>query len=136
MIYQIKPNQEVKLTIYARDFYSRNCIELESNKIYQIISIGEKYWWDWFIPCSASGYSKYFNPLVILIGLRLKHVNCFCLCGVFDKNEKTKFKIGKSKELCTNKNKILYFFANDHKKAYWNNWGKIEISIKNINKVY
>ena len=130
MIYNINPNESVKIAIYSKDFYSRHCIVIESNENYQIISTNKKYWWDWFIPSSASGYSKYLNPFVILIGLRLKQANCFCLCGVFDKDEKTNFKIGKSKQICNDKKRILYFFANDHKKAYWNNWGKIEIEIK------
>ena len=79
---------------------------------------------------SPSGYN---NPLASWAGLRVKDAKCFSLCGVFDMNEDTVFEIGKSTLTSSRQNKTsLHFFANDYRKAYWNNWGKIKIIIERI----
>lgn len=120
----------ITITLFAEDFYSRDSFEVQAGIRYQIICDANQSWRDWFVPSSPLGYN---NFLAKLFGLRLKTAKCFCLCGVFDKLEETSFRIGTLSDIEPQEtDKILYFFANDYKKAYWNNYGSIDITIKSV----
>lgn len=130
MVYKLNANETVEVVIFARDFYSRHSLAIEPNETYQVTCKRKQRWWDWFIPSSPAGYR---NILVEWAGLRLETARCFCLCGAFDKDENQLFKIGKSCNIGPQQKKVaLYFFANDCKKAYWNNWGKIKVVISRL----
>jgi hypothetical protein len=130
MVYTIALNQVIEITVYAKDFYSRHSLIINPGETYRISSKKCQYWWDWFVPSSASGY---YNPLAVRLGLRLKTAKCFCLCGAFDKDENTFFEIGKTAMISAQENKrVLYFFANDYRKAYWNNWWRIKIIVERV----
>lgn len=130
MKYTISPNQMIEITVYAKDFYSRHSLIINPGETYRITSKKSQYWWDWFVPSSPSGYC---NPLAVRLGLRVKTAKCFSLCGAFDEDENTVFEIGKSAVAPVQQNKrSLYFFANDYRKAYWNNWGRIKIIVERV----
>lgn len=130
MEHTIAANQVIEITVYAKDFYSRHSLVINPGETYRITSKKSQYWWDWFVPSSPSGY---YNPLASWAGLRVKTAKCFSLCGAFDKDENTVFEIGKAAVVPAQKNKrSLYFFANDYRKAYWNNWGRIKIIVERV----
>jgi hypothetical protein len=130
MEYTIKTNNVIEITLYARDYYSRNSLVIEPGETYRIVSKKCQYWWDWFIPSAASGY---WNPLAIHLGLRVKTAKCFSLCGAYNRDENTVFEICTDAVIIAQQNKrLLYFFANDNKKAYWNNWGRIKIIVERL----
>ncbi|MBO9621067.1 MAG: hypothetical protein J7539_18775, partial [Niabella sp.] len=132
MDFKLNVGENKKITVAAKQEFSDWCIKVLPNEQYLISCSKDERWKDWFINTSAEGYC---NPLAILVGLRVKHVKCFCLCGAYNRDDKTAFEIGLNK-LITIPDTIkgtsllkLYFFANDSKGYYWNNRGQIEISI-------
>lgn len=132
MQYQLQTNQEIEIPVFARDYYSRHSILIEPGHKYMLTCKPRQYWWDWFIPSSPQGYRNFFAEWVGL-KLRVESAKCFCLCGVYNKDEITVFKISNGTLINSQQESTsLYFFANDYKKAFWNNWGKITITVRRI----
>jgi hypothetical protein len=130
MVHTVTYGNSVTIKLFAKDFYSRDSFEVQAGMRYLLICDGNQTWNDWFVTSSPSGYN---NLLAKLFGLRLKTAKCFCLCGVFDKIEGTSFRIGSSFHIEPQATtKILSFYANDYKKAYWNNHGSIDITITSV----
>ncbi len=119
------------MIIYAKDYYSRNSIEVRAGEEYLFrVEPGQK-WVDFFIPTSVLGFN---NILLKEKKKRLKGVKCFALCGTIDKNEEDHFYIGDQLQWTAPKDGNLHFFANDHINCFFykNNWGKIELNIDRI----
>ena len=127
MKHKLNIGDQVTLTIRARQPYSDETIDVKEGEVYNVHCHEKQYWIDLFIPASPAGY---YNPLANLVGQRLKGTKCFCLCGVYDRNDTTAFEIGKGRNITCQLTANISFFANDVPGFDWNNWGKITINVK------
>lgn len=127
MNYQLLPGENCTLTIEAACYYSTDTLKVNAGEEYLLTCDKSERWTDWFIPASANGY---WNPLAILVGMRVPGVSCFKLCGVYD-NRETFITVGTRKDLLTYNTGTISFFANDAKdlKYYKNNKGFIKLNI-------
>jgi hypothetical protein len=117
------------LTIFAADPYSRESLRVAPGQVYQFTCDRQQRWWDLFIPTGPEGF---FNPLALLPGLRVKGVRCFCLCGVYDRQDETAFPIGSGRELVVPRGGNLAFFANDARNFYGNNRGSVQLRVRRV----
>lgn len=100
---------------------------------YRFSATGE--WKDWRTPAGAAGYLddrlKRFEPL-----RRFPEARWFSLIGAVDRDRSTLFDIGRLIALdlpwLALKTGSLYCFANDVWFMYWNNHGRIELDMKEV----
>jgi len=130
MLYELLRYQTRELTIIADQLFSDDCIAIGPGEQYDIwCNEGEK-WKDWYKTSAPEGYN---NPFAKPFRLRCRTAKCFCLCGVYDKDDETSFEIGMRTTIFPeNTRKLLSFFANDVRWAYCNNHGQIKVSVKRI----
>jgi len=123
---RLLPGQTATLTILAAEPCSFAMIEVKAGENYQLVCDGTQRWKDASITSSPKGY---FNLLAWLYGLRLKGVPCFCLCGLYDCNDKSAFAIGSGTSLTAAQDGMISFFANDTTSFYFNNSGSLQLNI-------
>ena len=129
MIHHLKPGQTVTVKVYAHTRYSLNSFAVKSGEHYRCYCQPAQRWKDWFI---WSGPDGYFNPLAWLFGTRVKGSKCFCLCGVFDRDDGTAFRIGTERRIEVENGASLCFFANDSRFAYRNNSGSVRVEVTRL----
>lgn len=86
-------------------------------------------WIDMFKSCNADGF---YNRFASGSFLRVKDALCFTLCATIDNSIWGGYKIGLKREFLIPKSGMLYFFANDHPRFYWNNFGTVEVKVKRL----
>jgi hypothetical protein len=93
-------------------------------------------WWDAFIPCSADGYgAPWFYALKVLPRIP-DNGRYFRLMGRIvaddqapaDDDIAATFVIGTDCAFEAKTDGRLFVFVNDHKGAYWNNWGSVTLT--------
>ena len=114
----------IKVVVQADQHFSSQKLHVRAGELYDISCDGSQRWKDWFIKSSPEGF---WNPLAIMVGLRVKNVNCFCLCACYNDDITTAFPIGTGKEVRMEQDGYLSFFANDSAKHYKNNRGQMEV---------
>jgi len=131
-------NQEIKVSVLAKQPYSDTYIEVKEGEEYQFSVAPNDKWTDFVIKKNANGFNNIF---IAKRNLRLPAAKCFMLCGTIDKNEENHFPIGISLlDFTIPKSGELYFFANDSKKKnkegefkwYNNNKGCIILTMKRV----
>ena len=122
-------NQTVEVEIRARCIWNETNIEICEGEKYKFNANGK--WTDFFVTKNANGYSNSYMQL-FKKWKRSKEHPWFALIGTLNKNENELFLIGKNSSKQFSKTGKLYFFANDAKMFYWNNFGKIHLQIKRI----
>jgi hypothetical protein len=128
--YSIEIGKNEKLVIEADEVFSSNGIAVKQGQKYHITCDKDERWYDLYVRSSALGY---FNPLALLAGMRVKNTKCYCLCGAYDRQDKTGFRIGLEKTIQIAEDfEELNFFANDTKHFYWNNFGRITIQVTRL----
>lgn len=121
------------LLVYAKDYFSRDQLQVEVGQVYRFtVTPGER-WRDWWIPTSAKGFN---NIIIALRRLSLRvsgaKAKCFTLCGTMDEMDATAFVIGLDKTYSVPATGYIAFFANDVKGYYGNNHGKIALHIERL----
>ena len=123
---RLEVGEESNFSVKARCYFGghKPISVLEGERYLIKIDSNDK-WVDMVVRCNAEGFNNWFAK-----GdrLRVAEAICFCLCGVIDKREGG-FKIGLTPELEVPESGELSFFANDHPRFYWNNFGKIKLKI-------
>lgn len=85
-------------------------------------------WVDALIPCGPAGFR--FNPLGFLGRRRSPRHNWFALIGGLDEDESTLFLIGRGGSHRFERSGRLSVFANDDRRAYGNNRGRVQLRIR------
>ncbi|MFZ0257361.1 MAG: hypothetical protein WAN46_17370 [Gammaproteobacteria bacterium] len=129
---KLSVGQPYKVPVSARedtDTMVDTGIDMAPGEQYELAATG--LWWDFFIPSSPNGF--FFLP-DILVNRFLRHrpSNFFALIGCLDRRPDQQFFVGKH---CNYKPEVpgrLFCFANDVSGFYWNNWGKVDLTIKRL----
>lgn len=129
MNYQLQPGQSGRLEVKARTKFSDDTLEVKAGEEYLFSCDDQQFWTDLFKKYTPDGYDNFLGRMV---GLRFPGADCFCLCGIYGKDESTDFKIGSKLPLTAPLTGRISFFANDVPWMYWNNWGKITVNIQRI----
>jgi len=129
MEHRLSVGEQKTLLLYARDVYSKEKLLIAPNEIYLFFCDEDQFWADWFIRTTPKGY---FNLLASIKGLRVRKVNCFCLCGAYNESDAGAFAIGMHHELTMQQAGTLSFFANDTAGYYHNNKGSVTVHIERI----
>ena len=127
-IYLLPGNKET-VDIYARKFWNRTSIHLEVGANYHFKATGK--WTDLIIETDADGFQRrYLQPFEAF--RRVPTQNWFALIGTVDRMMTTAFLIGKEVTLTPPKSGELVCFANDVSSMYWNNWGRLRLTVTRL----
>lgn len=132
----------IPIQIDAHEVWNNTQIRLVAGEEYHLKASGQ--WTDFYIACDADGrpiglLSGLFNLLFDLSGLnllleaakglrRVPEERFFTLIGSIDQKAPY-FRIGGETRIAPKSTGTLYCFANDVPLCYWNNWGKIQLTI-------
>lgn len=122
-------SEVIKVTIDSREPFSGFKLPVAAGQVIEFNCNENQRWKDAWFNSSPKGF---FNPLAWMVGLRVRGVKCFCLCGCYNDDLKTAFKIGTGCYLEVKKDGYLSFFANDTEGYYYNNYGAVELEIKKM----
>ena len=124
-------NESVTITVKAsKKLGGHPLIVVTKGQEYRFDVHTDQKWYDMGIPSGPAGYKNY---LLLIWSKRVPSAKCFTLCGSIGKDEKNHFPIGKGLKNYTCKvDGTLYFFANDNKYFYWNNWGSIKVEVTRL----
>jgi hypothetical protein len=89
-------------------------------------------WNDWFIKCSADGYSNFLMDLFLKGIKRTPSAKWFQLVGVVNKDISYTINLGVKGVFVSPENGRLWVYANDANFAYFNNFGCIELEVKKV----
>lgn len=113
--------------VLARKKWTDGKIDLEIGKTYGFTVSGE--WIDWSHPSSAEGYTKwYLAPFNRL--RRAPKARWFALIGCVERSSDHCFAITNGARIPAPASGRLYLFANDAQWFYWNNHGKLSVSVE------
>ncbi|MDA0384074.1 T6SS phospholipase effector Tle1-like catalytic domain-containing protein [Vibrio owensii] len=136
----LKKGETKLITVFASEMYNRTGLYLQSEKTYTFhVEDGEK-WKDSSIECSAEGWDR----ANVKLGLReipisvmepfrrVVDANWFELCASIGCDDKEVFRIGTEVTHSPKASGEFCPFANDLKRFYGNNQGKIRCLVKRI----
>lgn len=128
----LKIGQSVSLDVYARAYRNDTGLVVYLGEEYHFTVAAHQRWSDWIVrDKTADGYQSSFLQMPLECGRRLPRVDWFVLCGeVGDRKEL--FPIGERKFPRNHRFEsqgTLFLFANDHPLFYWNNCGKMYVTI-------
>lgn len=125
------------MKIRARDRWNETGVMLVRGHRYRLKATGR--WTDFFITCDANGFTSDRAPRLTRGKLkeyehrrRAPHENWFTLLGAYGRDDSTLFRIGVERILDAERDGQLVCFANDVWKAYWNNWGEVELEVTEL----
>ncbi len=84
-------------------------------------------WVDFYIPCGPNGYRKIFPGT-----LRFPNASIFALIGAIGMDEANRFVIGEHLRIDISGIGELCCYANDLLGWYWNNWGKLTLTVSRL----
>ena len=121
-----------RVEIPARLLWVDTHLQLLRGATYAFEALGT--WTDWTIKCDADGYESDGHLLLRMSEWlrRAPHERWFALIGTIDRNMRTKFLLGKAATIQSPAAGILTCFANDVAIAYWNNSGRVQLSVRRI----
>lgn len=126
-----------KAVAFAHNLYSHSGIYLEKGGTYRILVEGKQTWRDAGIETDADGWNrddiqKGWKEIVIA-GMepfrRFPQADWFHLIGCIGDSDEHCFAIGKSADVTAPATGELCFFANDLKRFYGNNLGRLSVTI-------
>jgi hypothetical protein len=88
-------------------------------------------WKDWFIECSADGYSNFLLDIINWTKRNPKS-KWFQLIGVISTDLNYTIALGTNYPFTAKKSGRLWVYANDADFAYFNNHGEIDLIIKEV----
>lgn len=117
--------------IDAREPWNETGIRLITGEQYHFRADGE--WVDWFVTCDADGYDSVNSVQRMSESLRRSpRDRWFVLVGTLGRDTGKIFRIGKDSTFAPDSTADLFCFANDVRLAYWNNRGKVELTVTRI----
>ena len=124
-------NQTAVVKVKASKKHSANpVLHVKKGEVYRFEVPSGQCWYDMGIPSKSSGYKNIF---LSIWSKRVPSAKCFTLCGTVGKDENHHFAIGSGLEKYVPvTDGDLYFFANDNKHFYWNNWGSLNVEVSRI----
>jgi hypothetical protein len=144
--YLEKPNGQSdgkteEVTVFANQIYNHSGLMLEKGAIYRFSVKKDQKWHDGNITCGPEGWNLGNQKLglkEVRIALmepfrRVPDADWFCMCGCVTDNDDYAFEIGEGPvEIEIEKSGEFLPFANDKRKYYGNNEGKIIIVVQRI----
>lgn len=124
---KVEIGKSIEVQIIAREKWNSTHIEISEGEEYEFVATGN--WRDLFKKSDADGYTNAYMQRFDS-RKRAQEYNWFALMGSLDQS--TYFFIGKNKTITFEKNGELYCFANDANGFYWNNSGKITLTVKRM----
>jgi hypothetical protein len=109
-------SEVIKVSIDSREPFSGFKLPVAAGQIIEFECDKNQRWQDLFVRTSPDGF---FNPLAWIAGLRVRGVKCFALCGCYNDDVRTAFKIGTGCTIRVEKDGFLSFFANDTDGYYY-----------------
>lgn len=120
-----------RVVIRASEPWNPLGIEVHQGEVYEFRVYGNQRWTDWYRTTDADGYRWGLNSL--FAHWKRTRAPWFALTGAFDRNDATAFLIGVRSGPTIQRSGVLYAFANDVRRAYGNNHGSLELTIKRKN---
>lgn len=121
----------VHLRVNSRKLWNYSNLLLKVGEVYQIKTLEDQRWTDFFIKADADGYEstrRYMRKAEAF--RRHRSSNWMALIGCI--NHKYDFLIGKTKTYKAISEGELILYANGSIDWYWTHWGSIDISISRI----
>lgn len=88
---KIAVNEEIKLTIDPREYFSATFVYVEQYERYKFTVEPNDLWKDFFKNVNANGFN---NWLIRNSKLRVPNENCFKLCGTINADHRDNFELG------------------------------------------
>ncbi len=139
----LKKNTSIVVPVMAHQYYNRTGVLLEKDAEYSFKVGPNQQWKDGGVQCDADGWTRHRNDIgwikeLVIGGMepfkRMPNENWFSLIGAVGDNENETFAIGKQTVKYTVKKSDEFCpFANDLKRAYGNNEGRIYLTVKRVN---
>jgi hypothetical protein len=104
-------------------------IDLIQGRYYKCTTNG--LWKDWFIECSADGYSNFLLNILSWTKRNPKS-KWFQLVGVINTDLNHSIPLGTKHTFMAQENGRLWVYANDSDFAYFNNHGEIDLIIEEV----
>jgi hypothetical protein len=117
----------IKVTIDSSEPFSGFKLPVAAGQVIEFACDKSQRWKDLIFKSSPEGF---FNPLAWIAGLRVRGVKCLALCGCYNDDVNTAFKIGTGCRIEVQQDGYLSFFANDTDGYYYNNYGAVELEIR------
>jgi hypothetical protein len=129
---KLKPGEETAvIPINSRERWNDTQIDVDPGERYQFTASGK--WVDFYIPASPDGFS---TPLSSILPFEryLRHPDSkfFALIGCLDRRPEQQFVIGRGASFEPSVHGRLFCFANDVPGFYWNNWGRVDLTVKRL----
>lgn len=139
---KLSPGQTLpqSIRISAKDTGTDTTVDMAPGEEYELTATG--LWWDLYIPSSPNGFfflqqvlvERFLPEFLVERFFRPRHraSNFFALIGCLDRRPDQQFFIGKYCKYTPAVAGRLFCFANDVPGFYWNNWGKVDLTIKRL----
>ena len=124
---KLEPNQSLTLDVLARLPWNKTVLEILPGETYQFEAEGR--WTDSTFKTDADGYTNWYMNLYNYFK-RVKNAKWFELIGSIDKVNF--YRIGKKSTFTFREAGTLCLFANDVSGFYWNNSGKLLLTITRV----
>jgi hypothetical protein len=133
-------NQSHDVMVYASEAYNQSGLMLEQGARYQFTPYPDQYWYDDGIKCSASGWQRdnvqlgaKEIPIALLEPFRRQpSAQWFALIGAIGKSDEQLFTIAEGATIDIAKSGEFCPFANDLKRFYGANAGKIKLKVTRV----
>ncbi|MCF2221509.1 hypothetical protein H9Q08_19775 [Chryseobacterium sp. PS-8] len=124
---KLEINQPKSFIIQSEKYWNEIDVEIQEGEVYTFTAEGN--WKDLLMETDADGYTNWYMSLYNCFKRSRKN-KWFALLGSLNKRED--FLIGKNNKILFQHSGRLFCYANDVKGFYWNNFGKISLSIMRI----
>lgn len=138
VILEVGKSQDV--VVFASEFYNTTGLMLEQGGTYRFTPYAEQTWYDDGIICGPQGWHRdnvqlgiKALPITLLAPFkRLAHANWFALIGAIDDSDEHLFEIASGADINIPKSGEFCPFANDLKRFYGANAGKIKVKVTRL----
>jgi len=125
----LAPGDERTVTVSARAHWNHTGIAVKPDEVYELTAHGS--WTDASHTVTAAGYEipklAPFRPF-----RRRRDALWFELIAAVGESERTTFRIGEHASIPIHASGELVLYANDASFMYWNNSGKIEVTVRRV----
>jgi|ERR1700674_269295 len=116
----------------ACSMWTSTGVVVEQSELYRFESLPPDRWYDFFVSAPALGYDSISPIQARLEGKRrVPSARWFALCASIEPSG-VPFAINLGNDQPITHNGELGLFANDLSKAYWNNWGSLQVRVTRI----
>jgi hypothetical protein len=128
---RLEVGQEAPVEVRAREPRNASGIELEAGATYGIDISAPQRWWDAWIGCGPEGHDAwYLRPFTRL--RRSPPHRWMALMGAVEGARDAPFLLVPGGELVPTRTGELLCFANDSRGMYWNNRGRLSLTLRRL----